>query len=231
MKQSQLGWSLFAEQVKWAAWFFGIMIILTFGITIANHWGVLDNFDVSSTTSNVFLLIIGLRYSYGFLDYYFKLGISRKKFFKTSLFASMLLSVILAFAMSLMIVLFETLIPVFGFTVPWSDLLSSGGVLSVIKSIADYSVSHFFYLLIGWFMGLGFYRFRWKVGLLFILISFPFIGISALLQDQDDIAHTIQFFTSNSHIISMGPYAIFFIMIAILIICNYRLTKNVPIRL
>ncbi|CEI82277.1 hypothetical protein J18TS1_18030 [Oceanobacillus oncorhynchi subsp. incaldanensis] len=231
MKQSQLGWSLFVEQLKWAAWFFGIMIILTIGITASTQWGFLDNLDVSNTTSNVFLLIIGLLYSYGFLDYYFKLGISRKKFFKASLFASVLLSVILAFAMSLMIGLFETLVPALGFTVPWSDLLSSGGVLSFIKSIADYSVSHFFYLLIGWFMGLGFYRFRWKIGLLFILLSFPFFGVSALLQDQDDIAHTINFFTSNSLIISMGPYVIFFIMIVILIICNYRLTKDAPIRL
>ncbi|MFD1065065.1 hypothetical protein [Oceanobacillus locisalsi] len=220
MKQTQLGRSLFAEQMKWAAWFYGIMIILTFAIILANHWGILDNLDVSSTTSNVFLLIIGLLYSYGFLDYYFKLGISRKKFFKASLFASVLLSVILAFAMSLMIGLFETVAPALGFVVPWTDLLISSGVLPFIQSIVDYSISHFFYLLIGWFIGIGFYRFRWKIGLLFILISSPFIGMAEFLQDHIWIESTIIVF-----------YAIFLVMIVILIGFIYHLTKNAPIRL
>ncbi|MCT1902638.1 hypothetical protein [Oceanobacillus sojae] len=231
MKQFHLGWAFLIEQIKWASWFYSIIIVLTIGTTIANHWGFLDNLDISNTTSTIFMLIIGLLYSYGFLDYYYKLGISRKMFFKAALFASALLSIILALAMITMIVLFETLVPALGFAVPWTDPLIGGGVLSFIQSIADYSVAHFFYLLLGWFMGLGFYRFRWKIGLLFILISFPFFGISALLQDKADIAHTIKFFTVNLQIISIGPYLIFFIVIAILIVCNYRLTKDVPIRL
>ncbi|WP_040983277.1 hypothetical protein [Oceanobacillus jeddahense] len=220
MKQSQLGRALFAEQMKWAAWFYGIMIILTLGITIANHWGILGNLDINSTTSNVFMLIIGLLYSYGFLDYYFKLGGSRKKFFKASLFASVLLSVILAFAMVIMISLFEILVPALGFAVPWTDLLISSGILSFIQSIGDYFISHFFYLLIGWFIGIGFYRFRWKIGLLFILISSPFTGMAGFLQEQIWIESTIIIF-----------YAIFLIMIVILIGFIYRLTKNTAIRL
>jgi len=231
MKQSPLGWAFFAEQAKWAAWFLGIMIILNIGITIANHFGFLDNFIIGSTTSSVFMLIIGLLYSYGFLDYYFKYGISRKKFFKAGLFSAVLLSFVLALAMIIMIALFEIIVPALGFVVPWEDLLTSSGFISLIQSAVDYSIIHFSYLLIGWFIGIGFYRFRWKIGLLFIIIAFPFIGISEFLQDEIWSISTIKLFTSNLQVIGIGSYLVFLIMIAILIGCNYRLTKDAPIRL
>ncbi|GGP13150.1 hypothetical protein [Oceanobacillus neutriphilus] len=232
MKSFQLVWHFFSEQIKWATWFYGILVILTIGMTIAaNHWGFFDNLDTRNTTSTIFILIIGLLYSYWFLDHYFKLGVSRKKYFKAALFATAMLSIVLALVTTIIITLFETIVPNLGFAVPWTDLLTENGSLFVIQSFVDYSFYHFVYLLIGWFMGIGFYRFRWRFGLLFIILSFPFIGITEFLQNKAGVAHTMKFFTANPQIISIGPYLIFLIMIAILIVSNYRLTKDAPIRL
>lgn len=234
MSQPKLGWIFFTEQLKWTVWFYIIITIIFAGVvTVNNIFPSIEMNDVltNNNASGVYMLIIGLLYSYGFLDYYFKNGVTRKRFFQAALFSSALLSTVLGIAMMLMLIGFEFIIPMFGSSIPWPVLITEGGVASLIKIMVDYSIIHLFYLLIGWFIGLGFYRFRWKIGLLFIMIVILLFGITAILQGQTWSIPTINLFSSNLQIVRFAPYLLFFALIAILTLCNYRLTKDAPIRI
>ncbi|GIO23345.1 hypothetical protein [Oceanobacillus sp. J11TS1] len=234
MKQPKLSWIFFLEQLKWTAWFFVILAIIFTTLIIVNiTFTSVEMHDVltNNNASNVYMLIIGLLYSYGFLDYFFKNGVTRKRFFQAALFSSVLLSIVLGIAMTMMFIGFEFFLPMSENAAPWPNLITDGGFLSILQSLADYSIFHYFYLLIGWFIGLGFYRFRWKIGLLFIFVGILLVAIMEVLKGEIWSIPSVELFSSSLQFFATASYLIFFGMIAILIWCNYRLTKNVTIRL
>lgn len=229
-RSKKLGWGLLSEQLKWAAWFLVIMFIILIGLTFIA--GIqLEDFLISNNASAIFMLIVGILYTYGFLDYYVKFGITRKNFFKAALFASVLLSIVLAFFFVLMVLLLEGVFSLIGIPIPWTEGISENGILSALTSFSTFTITHFAYFLIGWLIGLGFYRFLWKIGLLFVAASVVLVSLLELLHGSLFSTAPISLFPEAWMITGFPAYLITALLFLALITVNYRLVKDVTIRL
>ncbi|WP_078060174.1 hypothetical protein [Gracilibacillus timonensis] len=233
-RSKKLGWGVLAEQAKWAVWFLVILCLIFLGLTLLHNYVEsvqLDDFMINNNASAIFMLIVGILCTYSFLDYYVKLGITRRNFFKTALFASILLSILLSIAFILMIVLLEWIITVMGMAIPWTDQVSNSDIAQVLTQFISYTLIHFSYFLMGWMIGLGFYRFRWFIGLLFVAAGLLLASLMKMLYVNLFHVGPIVLLPDTWVITGFLAHLLSVLLFLTLIAANYRLIKDVTIRL
>lgn len=188
---------LFWVQLFWAFGFLGIMFVIhliKLVMAINSNNGIEIYFVSAFVTANIFMLVVGIISSYGFLPYYVSNGVTRKDYFKGAALASVGLSIALPVITSIVSVIELFILKMFNmstlFTTTFGERVNmedDGIVTDIIQSIiiapyvdpqSNWLLAIFivilnlltFYLL-GWLIGSAFYRFGVIVGLVFIAIS------------------------------------------------------------
>ena len=198
---------LFWVQLFWAFGFLGIMFVIhLIKIVMAiNSNNDIEIYFVSTfVAANIFMLVVGIISSYGFLPHYVSNGVTRKDYFKGAALASVGLSIALPVITSIVSVIELFILKMFNmssvFTTTFGERVNmddDGIVSDIIQSIiiapyvdpqSNWLLAIFivilnlltFYLL-GWLIGSAFYRFGVIIGIVFIAISIVLVLIENAL--------------------------------------------------
>lgn len=158
---------------SWTVWFASIMAISH--IVIAAIMNLLNDeviswsiFYTSSQSSRIFMLVVGIMSMGGFLKYYVDNGVTRKAYYKGTVFSAVLLAVLLSIITAVLFSLETFIIGSFD----WYE----GFALSALPAEL---FEHFFELIVfyfaGWFISAGFQYHHFTIGLLYIIIAVIFI--------------------------------------------------------
>lgn len=191
---SKVATDLFWIQLFWALGFIGVMFVIhLIKIVVAINTGNdIEIYFVSTfVAANIFMLVVGIISSYGFLPHYVSNGVTRKDYFKGATLASVGLSIALPVITSIVSLIELFILKIFNMstvTIGERVNMEDDGIVSdIIQSIiiapyvdpqSNWLLAIFivilnlltFYLL-GWLIGSAFYRFGVIVGLVFIAIS------------------------------------------------------------
>ena len=196
---------VFWIQLFWALGYLGVVFVIHIIKTVTS---IINNDKVSHyfanvhVTSNIFMLVIGIISTYGFLQYYVENGVTRKDYFKGAALASIGLSVAISVVTSLVSLLEISIFKMMNvnfladksmigveaddFGGPIKDIIGNA-VISVVLppfvSLADHwllavlvlALNLFCFYLIGWFISASIYRLGGVVGLVSIIISFVIV--------------------------------------------------------
>ncbi|WP_054706051.1 hypothetical protein [Bacillus sp. JCM 19041] len=200
---SKFSKALFEEQLKYAAWYLGAVLVFQlvyFGLAIYYESDVGNFLAFVIAPTRVFMLIIGITSAYGLLTYYAKLGKTRKVYFKKNLVAVGLLAVTIALIAGVVTFIQHVVANVMGwshllqYTMSGTHIQSPNGSLnldltgmaesgsglnfdeSLLLSFAAFIIQLVVFYLIGWFVGAGYYRYGWLIGFLFVAAALIFIG-------------------------------------------------------
>ncbi|MFO1446064.1 hypothetical protein KDN24_23250 [Bacillus sp. Bva_UNVM-123] len=195
---------MFRIQFFWALGYLGVMLfihIVKIVASLINNDGVDPYFASVYVTSNIFMLVIGIISTYGFLQYYVENGVTRKDYYKGAALASIGLSLSIPVVTSFISLLEFAIIKMvnINFSVeksmflvesedfggPINNIIGNVFISVVIPpsvSLSDHwllgvfvlALNLFFFYLIGWFISTSFYRLR-AVGLVSIIVSFVII--------------------------------------------------------
>lgn len=247
---------MFWAQLFWAFGFLGIMLVIHLvKIVLAiNSDNDLELYFVSTfVASNIFMLVIGIISSYGFLPHYVSNGVTRKDYFKGAALASVGLAIALPVILSIVSGIELFILKIFNmstiFTTTFGDRVEiedDGIVSEIIQSIiiapyvdpqSNWLLAIFivtlnlltFYLL-GWLIGSAFYRFGVITGLVFIAISIVIVLLeNALLSIGLGLTVPDKF---SSYDFSL-PISILGVVVLIVIVLWLirQLTKRVAIKM
>lgn len=194
---SKVATDLFWVQLFWAFGFLGIMLaihVVKVALAINNDTDIEVYFVSTFVASNIFMLVIGIISSYGFLPHYVSNGVTRKDYFKGAVIASVGLSIALPVISSIVSVIELFILKMFNMSTIFSttfgervNMEDDGIIAEIIQSIiiapyvdpqSNWLLAIFvvtlnlltFYLL-GWLIGSAFYRFGVIVGIVVIAIS------------------------------------------------------------
>lgn len=198
---------MFAAQGAWSLWFLGIITTIHIIKTIIsiNTGSTQEDFYLSSFVSfNIYMFIIGIIAAYSFLPFYVKNGVTRKDYYKGSIIATLVLSVVLVIISLLITGLEHGMLNIANLPITFDQSLTEmmeeddGGILiaMIVKMIvvspyigltSNWLVSIVLACLnlvssyvIGWLIGAGYYRYGWIIG-------FGFIGMAIVLMTSWDI--------------------------------------------
>ncbi|MGA8943937.1 MAG: hypothetical protein WB502_14680 [Thermoactinomyces sp.] len=194
MKQkifSKVAVDMYKEQMKWTFWF----LLFILAAQIVHVILVIFPLNIEDTIRNflpflhgsakIYMLIIGI-FSYGFLTFYVTQGVTRRDYFIGSSLAALGLSItmiIIGVILSgLQFIILDRIIHY-----PAITLFENYGVLQPIY----YNMNIFIFYLIGYLIGIGYYRFGWIIG--FAFVAFAILSIiltETLLKSQPAIAFT-----------------------------------------
>ena len=222
---------LFFEQMKWSAWFLGIITVVHLIIRYFlpdTRESIGGFFEFSRSSAGIFMLVLGILSAYGFMQYYVQQGISRKDMFKGIALAAGGLSVFVTVAV-LVVNGIEHLISQ---QFPGSSVLVNSGIDdSWLVEAAFYALSIYVYFLIGWLISIGYYRFGWIIGLGFVVLAIIAIslhdyflsgGLTEAIPWLPDVTREAAPFVGT-----IGTAG----LIAVLLAAIYGLTKRVMIRM
>jgi hypothetical protein len=170
---------MYIEQMKWSVWFIGIIMAVYIGFNIAANFFDLDFIDnllgFSEGSSIIYMFVIGIIAGLAFLPQFIKLGVTRRHVFYGTVISAILVSVSLPLIFSLFTGVEYLLSRLFGFTI-------EGPLFrNFIASFFLYSLNNLMGYLAGWLINVGFYKFNWKAGLLFIALAGGVIALYTLI--------------------------------------------------
>lgn len=196
---------IFREQMRWTFWFLAWVLffyIVLIGVSVYFIEGVegLGSFlAFTFAPFGTYMLIIGLFSPYRFLTQYAHLGQTRKAYFKSTLLASAMVSVVVAF-IALIVTLLQL---VLARTISWFpevqgtmastliqsenghvhiDLTGLGNLAGIdfddsfVVSLLVFIFLSLMYYLVGWFVGVGYYRFGWIKGFIYVVMGLLLLG-------------------------------------------------------
>lgn len=239
---NQLTKVLYQEQFRWFLWFL-LFVLLFQGALLALAFyfeGTIQPFILLSFgPSRIFLLVLGIISAYAFLGYYYQLGQTRKRYYKSTIVSSILLAVTMAFIVKLL-----SLIEAFvvgnqsvisdqteGTTIANDsqsititiDIFSEGLQFldSSLLFMLFFVLQLLFYYAVGWFISVGFYRYGWVIGLVFIVFALGFLGLNQSMWSSslvDDLPAILQFIGTGA-------------LVTIVFSFIYLVVKRTPIKL
>ena len=198
---------MFWVQLFWSFGFLGVLLviqIIKLILSIANGIEMNDYFGTVFIAANIFMLVIGIISSYGFIPHYVGNGVTRKDYFKGSAIASVGISIIIPIIASIVSVI-QTLISDFiNLSILKDSSLANkaignedGIIGEIVQSIIltpfvdlqsnwllaifVFALNIFIYYLAGWLIGSGFYRFGVLFGLISIIMAIFVIYASDIL--------------------------------------------------
>lgn len=220
---------IYIEQMKWSLWFIGIMMAVYIVLSIAHSYidfsSANNLFLFSAGSSMIYMFVIGIIAGATFLPQLIKLGITRKTCVYSMAVAALYLSVSLPLIFSLLALI---------------EALFSGLFQFSIASFALYVFSIFVMYLLGWIINIGFYKFNWMIGLVFIAFAIFIDYIYALIWSGSIVAlydfdmlftetfETVVRYSNSSFLISSVQTLL---LIAIMLIIIRLLTKNMPVKI
>lgn len=247
---------LFWVQLFWALGFLGVLLVIQIikailSITQGNEMS--DYFDAVFIAANIFMLVIGIISSYGFLPYYVGNGVTRKDYFKGSAIASVGLSITIPIIASVISVIQVFIVNLINLTILKDSSLgnnATGGegsiigeiILSIIftpfvdlqsnwlLAIFVFALNIFIYYLVGWLIGSGFYRFGVLFGLICIIIAFLVIYAQDLLLSIA-LGLPVQDMFASLHFPIYTAIIGIFVLIVITLWMIRQLTKRVAIKM
>ncbi|WP_413377617.1 hypothetical protein [Alkalihalobacillus sp. 1P02AB] len=166
-KAFQLGLDQLRTMGSWMMWFVGIYAISYLAVLFIPDFFNLDwnireiewtFFHGMINSGKIFFLICGLLSLWTFIKYYVSNGMTRNDYFKGTMGAVVVLSLILT-----VIITIFSIVEWFFFS-----NMSTGFMALFLKAPLELVL----YFLLGWFIGVGFYRYGIFAGLLSILLSF-----------------------------------------------------------
>ncbi len=230
---------MFIEQLKWSWWFMGINVIIHL---VMSYFSIKHNFGVSDFTQfigasiSIYMLVIGIIAGSSFLGYYSRLGVTRKDYFYGAAFAAVILSFALVIIADIFALIEIPFLNMMNVNIK-SNIFSS---MNWIKPTLSIGLTGLIYYLIGWFINVGYYKFNWKVGLLFILVSMIILSIhgKTWVDELVDIPVVIigSLMVEILNITKAGfefwvSLAINFGLIILLMFIIRRLTKSITVKL
>ncbi|QUG43273.1 hypothetical protein KD050_08665 [Psychrobacillus sp. INOP01] len=247
---------LFWVQLFWAFGFLGIMFAIHIvKIVLAiNSDNDMELYFVSTfVASNIFMLVVGIISSYGFLPHYVSNGVTRKDYFKGAALASVGLSITLPVITSIVSGIELFVLKIFNmstvFTTTFGERVNmedDGIVTDIIQSIiiapyvdpqSNWLLAIFivtlnlltFYLL-GWLIGSAFYRFGVIIGIVFIAISIVLILIENALLSIGLGLTVSESFSSYDFGLPISILGVVVIIIIVLWVIR-QITKRVAIKM
>lgn len=204
--RTKLAIDLFTLQGKWTVWFLGIMFVVYIAhilyplIYTGESGRTVDDFYARSYIfGNIYMLVIGIITSISCLPYYVQNGITRRDYFFGATIGTLglaiiipLVALIIRFLTKGMIDWTNLPIELKGLTdihIAEEDSFIAQMILAVIYapsvveisglSILVFTVNLFFYYVIGWMIGAGFYRFGGIKGMMFIVLALAIFLINS----------------------------------------------------
>ncbi|MFJ5770462.1 hypothetical protein [Psychrobacillus sp. NPDC093180] len=197
---------MFWVQFFWALGFLGVLLVVQIIkaiLSIIKGIEMNDYFDAVFIAANIFMLVIGIISSYGFLPYYVSNGVTRKDYFKGSAIASVALSITIPIIASIISVIQIFIVNLIDLSILKDSSLGNATgdegnmvaelILSIVftpfidlqsnwlLAIFVFALNIFIYYLVGWLIGSGFYRFGVLFGLVCIILAFFIIYAQDLL--------------------------------------------------
>ena len=222
---------IYIEQMKWSAWFIGIMIAVYIGLNIARSYfnfdsGSVNNlFMFSAGSSMIYMFVIGIIAGASFLPQLFKLGITRKTCFYAMMVAAFYLSVSLPLIFILLSLVESLFTGLLQFNVAFF-------VLYVFSILVMY--------ILGWMINVGFYKFNWMAGLVFVAFAIFIDYIYVLIWSKSIVAlYDLDMLLSETFEIVVGYSNSSFLtsslqtllLTAVILTIIRLLTRNMPIKI
>ncbi|SES31255.1 hypothetical protein [Psychrobacillus sp. OK032] len=246
---------LFWVQFFWAFGFLGVLLVVQIIKTILSTTKGIemnDYFDAVFIAANIFMLVIGIISTYGFLPYYVSNGVTRKDYFKGSAIASVGLSITIPIIASIVSVIQIFLVNLINLSILKDSSFDNNAgaegsiigeiILSIIftpfvdlqsnwlLAIFVFALNIFIYYLVGWLIGSGFYRFGVLFGLISIIIAFLIIYAQDLLLSIALDLPVQDMFATLDFPIYVSVIGIF-VLIAITLWMIRQLTKRVAVKM
>lgn len=230
---------MFLEQLKWSGWFISINILIHLVAayySVKYSYGMADFTQFISASTSIYMLVIGIVAGYSFLNRFTRLGVTRKFYFYGASLAALILSFTIV-AIADIFALIE--LPILNFfKVNIESNIFSG--MEWIQPTVSIGLNGLMYYLIGWFINIGYYKFNWRIGLLFIVAAIIFSTIHGYIwvDYTIDIPGVIMGSAVEEAInISGGKLPFGFAagldvgLLALLLLMIRRLTKNISVKL
>ncbi len=170
---------MYIEQMKWSVWFIGILMAVYIGLNIASslyNFSFVENLlAFSAGSSIIYMFVIGIIAGATFLPQFLKLGVTRTHWFYGTVASAMLISVTLPLIFSMFAGIEYMLSLLFNLRVDVS-LLNN-----YFPSFLLYSLNIFVSYLAGWLINVGYYKFNWIIGFIFIALSVGLNAVYALI--------------------------------------------------
>lgn len=230
---SRVARDMFLEQLKWSPWFIGIMLIvhgMLLFLPIGLSFQVNEFFGFSYFSTLIYMLVIGIIAGSTFLPYYVKHGVSRKDFYIGSVIAAVLMVLSVTAIIGILSILEGGILSVLGMK------LSSGGFHRTVGGngillFFPYVLNSLVYYFVGFFIYLGFYRFKWMVGLGFCAFSVLIVSANDYIWNIGFIGILGEIF-GNTIATSLNLAVIgTIILLGILLVLIRLLTKRISIKI
>lgn len=221
---------LFKEQVKWTIWFLSFMFVIyivVVSFASGPHSSFIDLANFSNGSSAIYMLVIGILTTSTFFYYYMQQGAARKNFFFGAVLSSVLLAVVITIMLILLTFILEFAAGWTGWNIHGQEFDFTSSISEFIYIFASFVIMHLIYFLIGWMIGLTFYRFGWLYGLLSIACSILLLAITGILIE---VTH-FSFFTNMIHLPAFIAFPLNIVLIILLFGVNYRLIKDVTVKI
>ncbi|WP_152656001.1 hypothetical protein [Oceanobacillus sp. CFH 90083] len=221
---------LFGEQVKWTMWFLSFMFVIyivVVSLVSGPHSSFVDLASFSNGSSAIYMLVIGILTTTVFFPYYMQQGATRKNFFLGTMLASALLAITITVIIILLSFILQFAAGWAGWNIHTQEVDFTSSFSAFIYTFISFVISHLIYFLIGWVIGLTFYRAGWLYGMLSIAFGIICLGITGILLE---ITH-ISFFTQQINLPIFVSVPLSLVLIVILFVINHRLIKDVTVKI
>lgn len=176
---SKVAADLFTIQVKWSLWYIAVIVLLHVFISFLSEHGI---FALSYGSTPTYMLVLGI-VAGNFLPFYVKHGVTRKDYYLGSALAALGLSFTLAVIFCILSG-FESIIYA---NIDLGINMDSFNFQMIIEgssnwytSVLIYALNTYAFYLLGWFIYLGFSRYKWVTGIVFCLLAFLFASLHGL---------------------------------------------------
>ncbi|SFE03448.1 hypothetical protein SAMN05216238_107142 [Lentibacillus persicus] len=202
----KVAFDMFTMQMVWSLYFLGSLLavhIMMVVLAVNINDSIGDFLFFSHGSAKIYMLVIGIISTYGFLTHFAHHGVTRKDYFKGAFIAAigvaLAIAVIAAAVTGIEYVMIEMTgtqdvlerslsavdITSNSISVELPDIIFQSSVLlhgtNWVASLFLFSLNVLTYFAAGWLIGSGFYRFGWVIGLGFIVLSLLFMVTGDLI--------------------------------------------------
>ena len=230
---------MFIEQLNWSWWFIGITLLIHLTLSyfsVRYTFGNSDFVQFISASITIYMLVIGIVAGSSFLNYYSRLGVTRKDYFIGACIAAVILSFGIVIISTIIAFIEISIFNLMNVSIE-SNVFNG---MNWVKPAFSIFLNGLIYYFIGWFINVGYYKYNWRIGLLFILVSMLFVSIHGFIWADHviDLPGMItggvvgEITNINAGQLSFGVSTAVTSLLIILIVCILRiLTKNISIKL
>lgn len=223
---------IFYEQFKWALWFFGIftavhVIVLFFSRYFQFEIGGYFEYSIHSTA--IFMLVCGILAAYVFLSAYVQQGVTRKNVYRGIALGAFALAV----AITLITLLLNGIEYFLAVYTPLPFIYTSyGTIVDWLMESLFYFLNVFTCYLIGWLISIGYYRYGWITGFLFIAFAIIALSLNENFLGEGELISLILWLPFSLPDTNL-PFGFLgsLLLIAALLISARLLTKRIVIKM